>query len=123
MCWYSILYVCFYRAEAGGDHGSDFLQAFARILKNYYKDQPLDRIYLMVKQYMAQVVQVINWLSFLHGKCEHLNLRRKDFHKCVKYLNLKITVVPFREGSLNFEQNKFLFHFILKCLKSKLRTF
>ena len=53
-----LLFVASFRAEAAGDHGSDFLQAFAKILKYRYKDQPLDRIYLMVKQYMAKSMQV-----------------------------------------------------------------
>ena len=47
-----------FRAFAGGDTGSIYLQTFAKYLKQFYMRLPLDRIYLLVKQSMVQSVQV-----------------------------------------------------------------
>ena len=48
----------FFRAYAGDENGSVFLQAFATFLHDQYIRRPLDRIYLMVKQAMIKAEQV-----------------------------------------------------------------
>ena len=55
-----LLYFCCFwcRAHSGDETGSDFLQAFAALLKGKYQELPLDRIYLMVKQYMTRIKKV-----------------------------------------------------------------
>ena len=54
-----------FRAYGGDENGSPYLQAFAKFLREQYMNRSLDRIYLMVKQFMKQTVQV--------------NLERKTF--------------------------------------------
>ena len=48
----------FYSAFVGGEHGSEYLQSFSKFLQENYKEKPLDRIYLMVKQHMGKTSQV-----------------------------------------------------------------
>ena len=52
-----------FRADSGGETGSHYLQALAAFLRENYLEFPLDRIYLMVKQYMIEVEEVstLHW--------------------------------------------------------------
>ena len=52
------MFLCICRAFVGGEHGSEYLQSFATFLQENYKDKPLERIYLMVKQHMGKTSQV-----------------------------------------------------------------
>ena len=47
-----------FRAYAGDEDGSVYLQAFASFLQDHYLQVSLDRIYLMVKQAMVEAEQV-----------------------------------------------------------------
>ena len=51
-----------YRAYAGDDDGSVYIQAFSTYLKEQYKKRSLDKIYLMVKQAMIKCEQVNRFL-------------------------------------------------------------
>ena len=58
-----------YRSHAGDTRGSAYLQALATFLEGEYMNLTLDRIYMMVKQYMITVSQVslVYMMSILKG--------------------------------------------------------
>ena len=53
-----------FRADAGGEDGSIYLQALARYLQQEYMRRPLDKILKMVRQHMIRKVQVIIHLCY-----------------------------------------------------------
>ena len=55
---FTICDICTCSAHSGDETGSDYLQAFAALLQEKYQELPLDRIYLMVKQYMTKIKKV-----------------------------------------------------------------
>ena len=59
---YNMKYLSF-RADSGGETWSHYLQALAAFLRENYLEFPLDRIYLMVKQYMVEIEEVstLHW--------------------------------------------------------------
>ncbi len=46
------------RSRAGGERGSDYLQAFSTFMRENYETRHVQDIYLMVKQYMIQKTKV-----------------------------------------------------------------
>ena len=63
--YYDLNYILCIRARAGDEDGSHYLQAFATFMREQYMSQPLDRIYLMVKQYMTKMEQVCGCLNIM----------------------------------------------------------
>ena len=54
----SVFILFYFRAYAGDEDGSVYLQAFAAFLQDQYMKRSLDRIYLMVKKAMIEARQV-----------------------------------------------------------------
>ena len=63
--YYDLNYILCIRAQAGDEHGSHYLQAFATFMREQYMSQPLDRIYLMVKQCMTKMEQVCGCINIM----------------------------------------------------------
>ena len=57
------IFFFFFRAYGGDKEGTVYLQTLANSVQNYYMEEPLDRIYLVVKQEMIEAKQVENVLE------------------------------------------------------------
>ena len=75
-------YVYYFRAFVGGEHGSEYLQSFSTFLQDNYKEERLDRIYLMVKQHMGKTSQVSDTCRhYVHWICSILGIDKVSWSR------------------------------------------